>query len=132
MYVTPTLYMINPPIFTSPELPKTAAILFRHPCPCSSHDFSILSLSNNGIVIYVVASFASTLSSHSFNPHLPVFCLLRIQLLLFPHTSCGLLLLLLCTIMIMTIFSTRQYCQILRFQQHAFGMWEVNIPSLPR
>ena len=43
---------------------------FRHPCPWSSHDFS---LSNHGIVLFVVTSFASILSSHSFIPHLPVF-----------------------------------------------------------
>ena len=66
MYLTPTLYMINPPIFTSPKLPTTAAILFPTPLPLLSHDFSLLSLSNNGIVIYVVTSFASILSSHSF------------------------------------------------------------------
>ena len=66
MYLTPTLYMINPPIFTSPKLPMTAAILFPTPLPLLSHDFSLLSLSNNGIVIYVVTSFASILSSHSF------------------------------------------------------------------
>ena len=100
MSVTPVLYIINPPFFTSPKL--RLLLFFSIPLPLfKSHDYSFLVLSNHGIVIYVVTSFAS---KQSFIPHLPVF-------VCYVYSSCfllGLLLLLLC--MIMTIFSTRRYC----------------------
>ena len=82
----------------------------RHPCPCSSHDFSLFWVYLIRVLLLIKWWKVLHLKQSFIQSTLACFCLLRIQLLLFPHTSCGLLLLLLCTIMIMTIFSTRQYC----------------------
>jgi len=46
---------------------------FRHPCPCSSHDFSLFWVYFIMVLLLIKWWKVLHLSSHSFNPHLPVF-----------------------------------------------------------